>query len=262
MLQLYSPRLLGVLLACLMIPLLATAQVPGSIPGAISKTNLAKPRPKAPVDLTGTWNFITERSNGGFEFRPYPKFKPEAQKLFDMGVKANAEGKAFRDDTGQCFPPGMPKIMTRVWPLQFLQYPTVLIMIHGFENSVRWIYLDGRQHTEPDYLIKSYNGDSIGRWEGDTLVVDTIGFEAKRHWIQSGVPVSDQLHIIERIRLTDNGNTIEDQFTLIDPVNWEGEWVNTKRYKRTEDTDLVEVVCLPDLNEHLTATQSKTNVRE
>ena len=60
--------------------------------------------------------------------------------------------------------------------------------------------LDGRPHSDPDVVVRSWNGESIGRWEGDTLVVDTRYFVGHHHWIDSGIPASDALHIVERIR--------------------------------------------------------------
>jgi hypothetical protein len=230
--------------------------------GALSKKNLAKPRPKPPFDLTGVWLIVPEAATGGVtSFRPMPKLKPEAQALFDASVKANAEGKAFRDDTGNCWPAGMPKWLNRVWPIQMMQYPTMIVMILELNNQIRWVYLDGRGHLDPEINPATYNGDSIGRWEGNELVIDTTNFEAKRHWVESGVPVSDKLHTVERIRMAPDGKSIDLTVTMTDPVNWEGEWINHKHYVRQEDRDITEVQCLPDLNEHLSATWAEHNVR-
>src|SRR4030095_10123501 len=85
--------------------------------------------------------------------------------------RAQALGETYRDAIGQCYPPGMPMLMTRVWPHNFIQVPTAVFMISVVNNSVRTIFLDGRDHTDPDLVVPSYNGESIGRWEGDTLVV-------------------------------------------------------------------------------------------
>jgi hypothetical protein len=230
--------------------------------GALSPENLRKPRPKAAFDLTGTWMVVVDPATGGAAtFRPMPKLKPEAQALFDAGRAANAQGKAFHDDTGLCFPAGMPKFMNRVWPIQIMQAPTMVLMIQQLNNQLRWIYLDGRGHADPEIAPPSFNGDSIGRWEGDALVVDTTQFQSARHWMESGVPVSDQLHIVERIRLADGGKEMRVTLTMTDPVNWEGEWVNEKRYRRADDQDIGEVQCLPDLNTHLPATGPEHNVR-
>ncbi len=155
----------------------------------------------------------------------------------------------------------MPKFMNRVWPIQIMQAPTMILMVQQLNNQSRWIYLDGRGHADPEIAPPSYNGDSIGRWEGDTLVVDTTQFQPNRHWVEQGVPVSDQFHIVERIRLADAGKEMQVTLVMTDPVNWEGEWVNEKRYRRADDQDIGEVQCLPDLNEHLPATGPAHNVR-
>ena len=151
--------------------------------------------------------------------------------------------------------------MTRGWPIAMIQVPTAIYMVSGFMNSLRTIYLDGRPHSDPDIVVPSFNGESIGRWEGDTLVVDTKYFVNDHHWIDTGIPASDQLHIVERIKLINAGNTLEIAYTMTDPKGWEGDWNVTKRWNRVEDMDIAEVSCLPDLNQHMPSTQSKENVR-
>lgn len=230
--------------------------------GALAPANLAKPRPKPPFDLTGTWLHALSKDNP-FRFSPPPGFKltPSAQIQYDAARKAAAEGKAYHDDIGACWPAGLPVIMTRVWPIAMIQKSTVIYMISAFMNSVRIIYLDGRKHTDPDVVVRSFNGESIGHWEGSELVVDTRNFVDDHHWIDNGIPASDQLRIIERMRLMNNGNTLEIEYTLTDPKNWEGDWKMTKRWKRVDDTDITEASCLPDLNAHMPSTGAATNVR-
>ena len=81
-------------------------------------------------------------------------------------MKLLKEGKVYKDDIGQCWPAGLPLIMTRYWPMAMIQLPTAIYMVSEFMNSVRTIYLDGRQHTDPDIVVRTFNGESIGRWEG------------------------------------------------------------------------------------------------
>jgi len=225
---------------------------------ALAPANLKAARPKAPFDMTGTW--FVDLSKGFDTWRsgpPYPKFKGEAAKAYAESEQAKKEGKSYRDWIGQCYPSGMPVIMTRVWPIATIQLPTAIYMVSGFENSLRVIYLDGRKHTPADEVVRTYDGESIGHWEGDTLVVDTRIMISDKHVIDDGLPVSDDFRIIERFRLINNGQTLEDQWTLIDPNNWEGEWTSTHWWKRQDDTDITEVECLPNLNEKLPATSSK-----
>src|SRR5262245_3572619 len=243
-------------------PVQASAQ--GQL-GALSRANLAKAHPKAPFDLTGTWLHNGQGDPNGWRFVPQTfKLTPEAQVHYDASQKAAKEGKVYRDDIGQCWPAGMPLIMTRVWPIAMIQLPTAIYMTSAFMNSMRIIYLDGRAHSDPDVVVPSFNGESVGRWEGNTLVVDTKYFVDHHHWMDQGgssIPASDKLHIIERIRLINNGATLEIEYTMTDPKNWEGEWKMTKQWKRVNDTDITEVECWPDLNDHIRSTSSSSQVR-
>jgi hypothetical protein len=239
------------------------AQPPAAQPtGALARANLAKPRPKAPFDLTGVWLHGGGQDNS-FRFSPPTGFKltPAAQVHYDAARKAQAENKVYRDDIGQCWPAGLPLIMTRVWPIAMMQYPTAIYMVSEFMNSLRVVYLDGRPHSDPDVVVPSWNGESIGRWEGDTLVIDTKYFTGHHHWIDSGIPASDALHIVERMKLLNEGNTLQIEYELTDPKSWEGTWKYTKRWRRVEDRDIAEVSCLPELNDHMPTTRSGANVR-
>jgi hypothetical protein len=229
---------------------------------ALSPANLAKPRPKAPFDLTGTWQHDGRANTWRFVPETF-KLTPQAQAHYDLGVKALKDGGVYRDDIGQCWPAGLPLIMTRVWPIAVIQLPTAIYMVSGFMNSLRVIYLDGRSHTDPDLVVRSFNGESIGRWEGETLVVETKYFPGHHHWMDQGgasVPASEDLHIVERFRMRPDGN-LDIEYTMTDPKNWEGEWKMVKTFRRRNDTDITEVQCLPDLNDRLPATSSKRLVK-
>jgi hypothetical protein len=149
----------------------------------------------------------------------------------------------------------MPMIMTRVWPIAMIQKPTAIFMIAGFMNSVRIIYLDGRKFSDPNIVVPSYNGESIGHWEGSTLVVQSRYFEPNQHWIDSGLPISDQFEMTERISMLDKGHTLQIEYVMTDPKNWKGEWRSTKRWIRQDWSDIYEVECLPNLNQHLPSTE-------
>jgi len=232
---------------------------------ALAPANLERPRRAAPFDLTGMWqhNFTGPDS---WRFVPQNfELTPEARRHYEAGRQASAEGKLYRDDIGQCWPAGMPLIMTRVWPIAMVQLPTVIYMISHFMNSVRMIYIDGREHSHPDVVVPSFNGESIGHWEGDTLVVDTRYFPGHHHWMDQGgasIPASEDLRIVERIRMIDDGGTLEIEYTMTDPKGWVGEWKTTKFFGRQNDVDITEVQCLPDLNENLPGTSSDSLIRE
>jgi len=245
-------------------PAAESAPASGEPLSALAPANIAKARPAAPFNLTGNWFIDVSTNPDAWRFGPpYPPLKAGAQAHADASKKAAAEGKVYRDDIGQCWPAGLPLIMTRYWPMAMIQLPTAVYMVSGFMNSLRIVYLDGRPHTEPDVVVRTYNGESIGRWEGDTLVVDTTHFRGDHHWMDQGgvsVPAGEQLRIVERITLVSEGRQLEIEYTMTDPENWDGEWKSTKRFNRVDDVDIQEVSCLPDLNEHLQSTTSKTQV--
>lgn len=223
--------------------------------GALAPENLAKPRPAPPFNVTGTW--FVDLSEGFAKFMfgpPYPNFGREGREALIEAPKYTARNETYRDAIGQCYPPGMPMIMTRVWPHAFIQLPTAIYMISGFNNSVRTIFTDGRDFSDPDLVVPSYNGESIGTWEGDTLVVRTKYFEPDNHYIDQGIPISDAFEMVERIRLLDGGKVMEVEYTLIDPNMWQGEWKSTKRFNRADYTDINEANCILAYNANLPGT--------
>src|SRR5262245_62551415 len=113
----------------------AQFQQPGAL-GALAPANIAKPRPKPPFDLTGTWLHGGGPDNN-FRFSPPPGFKltPAAQVHYDAARKAQAEGKVYKDEIGQCWPSGLPINMTRMWQIAMIQMPTMVSMISDLQNS-------------------------------------------------------------------------------------------------------------------------------
>jgi len=225
--------------------------------GALAPENLAKERPAPPFDLTGTW--FVDLSEGFSNFMygpPYPEFIGQTKLDFEEGQRARAEGRPFRDAIGQCFPAGLPMLMTRVWPIAMVQLPTAIYMVSNFNNGFRQIFLDGRDYSDPDLIIYTYNGESIGNWEGDELVVNTRYMETYNHFIDTGIPISEDFRLQERMRLLENGEVLEIEHIMTDPNGWVGEWRNTKRWLRVDYTDIGEVECLPDLNDNLPSTQA------
>ena len=264
-------KLLLALTLALVVPVLVNAQTaaerrlqmgntimqhPGML-GALAPENLRKERPAPPFDLTGTWFVDLSKGFVNFMFGPeYPEFIGQAKLDFEEGQKARAERRPYRDAIGQCFPAGIPMIMTRVWPIAMVQLPTVVYMISNFNDSFRQVFLDGRDYSDPDQVIYTYNGESLGHWEADTLVVDTRHIETYNHFIDTGIPISEEFRVQERIRLVEAGEALEIEYIMTDPVNWIGEWRNTKLWLRVDNTDIGEVECLPDLNDNLPSTQA------
>lgn len=225
--------------------------------GALAPENLAKERPEAPFDLTGTWFVDLSEGFGHFRFGPpYPEFIGQAKEDFEEGQRRAEQGLPYRDAIGQCWPAGIPMIMTRVWPIMMVQLPTVIYMVSNFNDSFRQIFLDGRKYSDPNTVIYTYNGESIGHWEDDELVVHTKYIQTYNHFIDNGIPISEDFEVEERMRLKEGGEVLEIEYIMTDPNNWVGEWRNTKQWLRVDQTDIGEVECIPDLNDNIPSAQA------
>jgi hypothetical protein len=236
------------------LPIVSLGQGPGEAPGAglmagaLDPDNLAAERPPAAFDLTGVWRFRGEdewRANyGSFEFKPKPKLTPKGQAYLDEYLQASERGERFGDPTALCYPPGMPRFMTRYGSLMMLQYPTAIFMVSRLNNDYRVIYLDGRERLPEGQLDRNWHGESLGHWEDDTLVVETTGFIGENHLIQAGILAGEQLKIVERYQMINDGNTLAIEFTFTDPEHWEGEWKHVKFRDRVLRSDVREANCI------------------
>jgi hypothetical protein len=121
-----------------------------------------------------------------------------------------------------------------------VQTPTFIVLVYENFNLWRQIFLDGRELT--DDATPSWFGYSTGKWEGDTLVVDTKGFNGKAWLDQGGKPATDALHVIERFRRKDFGH-MEIQITIDDPKAYTKPWTVTEPLNLLTDTELMEFVC-------------------
>jgi hypothetical protein len=222
----------------------------GGLTAAFDPGNMAA-QDVRPWDVTGVWRFRREsewadaHDGAVWDFLPLPKLTPKAQEIYDETWRRRDSGEVYADPTAYCYPPGMPRIMTRVGNWMSFQTPTAIYMVHRFNNDLRTIFIDGRGHVDPNVRIDSYNGDSIGSWEGDTLYVDTVGFGMPNQFVQAGIPIGAKARVQERWRVVNDGMTIQVDFVLTDPENWEGEWRDTKFYDRILGFDIQEANCLP-----------------
>jgi hypothetical protein len=147
----------------------------------------------------GVWNlpYITDFSvcMPGYKEGDQPPMLPWTKAMSDYN-KAN---KVKYDPEGMCLPPGGPRSMGTPYPAEIIQdRDRIVIIFEGGGHVWREIHMDGRPHPEGDALNLTYFGHSTGKWEGDTLVVDTVGFNEKT-WIDfAGYMHTDQMHTIER----------------------------------------------------------------
>jgi hypothetical protein len=189
-------------------------------------------------DWQGIWELDWQHGGLGAARPGPPKLTPAAQAKLDTYRKAQQSGKNLQPDQANCLPPGMPGIMTQPYPIEFLYGPgKVVINIEAY-MQFRHIYTDGRPHPkDPDPL---FQGHSIGHWEGDTLVIDSVGFVPWSQ-ISPGVGHSDEMHIVERIHRA-GPDTILIEQTITDPKVLLEPWTVVHPYKLVKD-DLREYIC-------------------
>jgi hypothetical protein len=212
----------------------------------------ASPPPSAPqtagtnpgADITGVWDGM----RSGYDFASFSKGDPPmtawGKAQFDAAKPSQGPRgvslKETTDNVYKCFPPGMPYIYLQIFPMQIVQLPKEVIEIFEYDHNVRHIYIDGRKH--PDDLTPTYNGHSIGHWEGDTLVVDTVGLNGKIWLDRLGHPESDQMHIVERIHRVDE-KTLQVDLTFDDPKAYPKPWNAVMKFRSRPDWDIMELIC-------------------
>jgi len=143
----------------------------------------------------------------------------------------------------RCKASGGPREFVTPYGFEIVDMPElqrIYIFDIGGPHSFRTIYMDGRKH--PKDLIPSFYGDSIGRWEGDTLVIDAVGFNEKFWMNRDGLPHTDQLHLIEKFTRVDL-NTLKYEVTVEDPGAYSAPWTSGFNLRWTDGLELFEYVC-------------------
>jgi hypothetical protein len=181
------------------------------------------------------------KGKGAQDIREYPPYNAEWEARYVRKLKDNAAGIPG-DPTASCRPGGMPRIMTTPYPMEFVIQPDRVVILHEISSQVRRIYTDGRKHPPADELDPTYMGHSIGHWEGDTLVVDTVGMRGDTVYDVSAAMHSDKVHEVERIRRI-SPTQIEDVMTIEDPVAFTKPWVVTRLYDLKPTWQIAEYIC-------------------
>lgn len=138
-----------------------------------------------------------------------------------------------------CLPPGMPGIMGQPYPIEFLLTPGLVTIVIEAYTQVRHIYTDGR--PLPEDPEARFHGTSIGHWEGDTLVAETVGFSPQTD-LAGNTPHSEKMKIVERFRLTDP-DTMTIETTVTDPEALTAPWVSTRSLRRHRAWTIAEYIC-------------------
>jgi hypothetical protein len=190
------------------------------------------PAPHRTPDFSGVWMQDHPRPATALDYWVY-EFNQEEPPMTAWGL---AQYKAATPSFGahafplaetndpiyhNCIPPGMPRIYTHPLPMEIVQGPRQVVMLFEYDSIRRQIYTDGRPHDTS--LGPLWMGDSIGHWEGDTLVVDTVNLNDK-NWIDRiGHPHSEALHLVERIRRVNHDHLLDD-LTIEDPKAYTKPW--------------------------------------
>lgn len=235
--------------AILLLPFLAlpaAGQFPAesTVPKAKRRPRAIEKGPDGPTprtkdgkpDLSGFWGYagVTSDIARDYDVGEVP-MTPLAEKLFKER-QAN-EGKD--DPEARCLPTGVPRCDP--YPTKMVQTPDLLIILfEGNIHSYRQIPLDGRPHSKD--LNPTWYGDSVGHWEKDELVIDTVGFNGKTWLDMAGHPASDQLHVIERYSRPNLG-TLRLHLTIEDPVMYKRPWDLTYDTPLMAGQDIIEYIC-------------------
>ncbi len=183
-------------------------------------------------NLSGVW-FTQGKVRANFSFEGGAPFLPWGEER----VKAGPQKDTL---VVLCIPPGVPRVWTEPYPFEIITLPQRVLIIYEYQHLIRQIYTDGRDH--PKDLTPTYMGNSVGKWEGNTLVVDTIGFNDKT-WIDGTKhPHSDALHVVERIQRVGN-EVLKVDITIEDPKTYVKPWTAQRIFDLKPGWEISEQVC-------------------
>jgi hypothetical protein len=217
---------------------LALVAIPAIAQNAGRPTEVTGPTPKTidgHPDLSGLWspqaNFsfdISKALKTGSTIEPLPW----ALKLMQQRVSKD-------DPEANCLPTGVPRMAPYPWKI-IQNKDLIAFLFEGNIHTYRQIFMDRKEH--PKELNPTWFGDSIGRWDGDTLVVDTVGYN-DRFWFDfTGRPHTEQLHTVERFRRPDLG-TLEEEVTVEDPGAYAKPFTLGAKMPLLKGQEIIEYIC-------------------
>ena len=215
------------------------AQGPGVALGPNIKTPPSGPAPRTAdgkPDLSGLWQrpYVPDMSKNGRDQQGTPELP-----FTEAGLKAWKSYDATNGDyTGSCLPFGLLRSMNSPDPIQIMQNPKYVALLYE-QNTWFHVIPIGKPHRDG---VATWFGDSVGHWEGDTFVVDTINFNGRTRLDTIGHPHSDALHVIEHFTRTDAGH-IAYEVTVDDPKYFTKPWKNTRTFTLRPDWEIMEYSC-------------------
>jgi hypothetical protein len=170
-----------------------------------------------------------------------PNLKPWAAERMKKENAAVLAGKIAFTARSSCTPAGVPGFSSYiVEPVFFIQSPNEVLIIYAGNQEIRRVYLNVPHTRNPK---PSWYGESVGHYEGDMLIVDTIGTNAKTYVDNYRTPHTEKLHVVERYRLVEGGKVLEANISVEDPDTFNQPWTAIQRYRKVQQGPLDEVIC-------------------
>ena len=181
------------------------------------------------------------RGRGGAKSEPWIPWMPWSAAVYDY----NSSNNSKYDPEGYCLPPGGPRFMATPYPMEIIQLSEqrrIIMIFEGGTHIWREIYMDGRSHPTGEALNPTFLGHSVGRWEGDTLVVDVVGFNENTWLDYFGHPHTDQLRVVERFSRP-NKNILHYEATVNDPATYTRPFTIAWDIPWDPNGELMEYIC-------------------
>ena len=227
---------------------IAVAALLASAPSMAAHSKSTAATGAAAADFSGVWQLgpkqmkhFDTHSDPVLGGAP-PPLKPEWMAKWRTTLERKGKGMKIWDPAMHCLG-GMPSTMVGGYPMEILMTPGRVTLLTENFNQTRRIWTDGRSHPPADELEYTFQGDSIGHWEGATLVIDTVGVREESIIDITAIPHSDQIHIIERVTRVGK-DQLDWEITLEDPVVLAKPWTNLRHFVRSPPGEAVrEYVC-------------------
>jgi hypothetical protein len=191
------------------------------------------------VDLSGLWQTeLKYNFNLAADLKPGDLvMTPWAEALY----RERQDNLGKDDPEGFCLPAGFPRVNAVPFPQKIIQTPNIIVILYETRTTFRQIFLDSH-HTLPTDPQPAWMGYSKGRWDGDTLVVETRGFNGRTWLDDAGHPQSAEMKVTERVRRPSFGQLVVD-ITIEDPVAYAKPWTVRQAFQLVADGELIEYIC-------------------
>jgi hypothetical protein len=210
-------------------PIVQDMRYPGVNSSGVPRGPISEEERENIIQFTNNW--VPDTSN--------PILQPQTRMALEEIAEQELAGIPRPQPQTRCMPSGVPHILNSTDAIMILQTPTEVLFLYSRDHHVRHVYLN-QKHSED--LGPTWWGESVGHYEGDTLVVDTIGQTDIPETDRYGTPHSEQIHVVERYRLVEDGTKLEGLFTVEDPIAFTIPWSARADYV-VDDFMYLENIC-------------------